>query len=86
MSAVGYCGDNAACGGFFGMLKRERINHRRYRTLGIAKADIFNYIERFHNPQMRQRAAKQISSSQPFYNLLREIPFTGELLRMSKNS
>jgi putative transposase len=24
MSAVGHCGDNAACEGFFGMLKRER--------------------------------------------------------------
>jgi len=28
MSAVGHCGDNAACEGFFGLLKRERI----YRT------------------------------------------------------
>ena len=26
MSAVGHCGDNAACEGFFGMLKRERTN------------------------------------------------------------
>ena len=28
MTAVGHCGDNAACEGFFAMLKRERINHR----------------------------------------------------------
>ena len=25
MSAVGHCADNAACEGFFGMLKRERV-------------------------------------------------------------
>jgi len=58
MSAVGHCGDNAACEGFFGMLKRERVNRKKYRTLDIAKADIFNYIERFHNPRMRRRVAK----------------------------
>ena len=58
MSAAGHCGDNAACEGFFGMLKRERVNRKKYRTLDIAKADIFNYIERFHNPRMRRRVAK----------------------------
>jgi putative transposase len=25
MSAVGHCGDNAACEGFFGILRRERV-------------------------------------------------------------
>lgn len=59
MSAVGHCGDNAACEGFFGMLKRQRTNHRRYRTQDEAKADVFNYIERFHSPRMRRRVAKQ---------------------------
>ncbi len=59
MSAVGHCGDNAACEGFFGMLKRERIYHRRYRTRNEAKADVFDYLERFHNPRMRRRMALQ---------------------------
>ncbi len=59
MSAVGHCGDNAACEGFFGMLKREWIYRTRYRTLDAAKADVFHYIERFHNPRMRRRVAKQ---------------------------
>ena len=59
MSAVGHCGDNAACEGFFGMLKRERVHHRRYRTLDEARADVFDYIERFHNPRMRRRVANQ---------------------------
>ena len=49
MSAVGHCGDNAACEGFFGMLKRERIHRHCYPTLDVAKADVFDYIERFHN-------------------------------------
>ena len=34
MSAVGHCGDNAPAEGFFGMLKRERVNRRRYRVIG----------------------------------------------------
>ncbi|WP_139173244.1 IS3 family transposase, partial [Marinobacter mobilis] len=59
MSAVGHCGDNAACEGFFGILKRERVHRRRYRTLDEARADIFDYIERFHNPRMRRRVATQ---------------------------
>jgi len=59
MSAVGHCGDNAACEGFFGMLKRERVHRVRYRTIDIAKSDLFDYIERFHNPRMRRRVAKQ---------------------------
>lgn len=59
MSAVGHCGDNAACEGFFGVLKRERVHRVRYRTLDVAKSDLFDYIERFHNPRMRRRVAKQ---------------------------
>lgn len=59
MSAVGHCGDNAACEGFFGVLKRERVAHRQYRTRDEARADLFDYIERFHNPRMRRRVAKQ---------------------------
>ena len=59
MSAVGHCGDNAAAEGFFGMLKRERVNRRRYQTLAEARTDVFDYIERFHNPRIRQRMAAE---------------------------
>ena len=59
MSAVGHCGDNAACEGFFGMLKRERTNRMKYPTLDAAWADVFDYIERFHNPRMRRRVARE---------------------------
>ncbi len=55
MSEVGHCGDNAPAEGFFGMLKRERTNRRRYRTLADARADVFDYIERFHNPRIQRR-------------------------------
>lgn len=59
MSAVGHCADNAACEGFFGMMKREVVNRRQYRTLNEARADVFNYIERFHNPRRRRKVAAQ---------------------------
>lgn len=59
MSAVGHCGDNAACEGFFGLLKRERIYRTSYPTLDAARADVFDYIERRHNPRMRRRIARQ---------------------------
>ncbi len=37
MSAVRHCGDNAAMGGFFGVLKRQRVHLRRYLTSARAK-------------------------------------------------
>jgi len=55
MSAVGHCGDNAAAEGFFGLLKRERVNRRRYLTLAEARSDVFDYIERFHKLRMQRR-------------------------------
>jgi len=59
MSRVGHCGDNAAAEDFFGMLKRERINRRKYRTFDEARADIFDYIEGFHNPRIQRRPDSQ---------------------------
>lgn len=55
MSAVGHCADNAAAEGFFGMIKRERVHRPRYLTLADARSDMFDYIERFHNPRMQRR-------------------------------
>lgn len=59
MSAVGSYADNAAMEGFFGLLKRDRVNRRRYRTRREATADVFDYIERFHNPRMRRRIERR---------------------------
>jgi len=55
MSAVGSCYDNAAAESFFGLLKRERVNRRRYVTRAEARADIFDYIERFHNQRKKRK-------------------------------
>lgn len=68
MSAVGHCADNAACEGFFGVIKRERIRYRSYRTRDEARADIFDYIERFHNPRMRRRLARKDQQITSFLN------------------
>ena len=55
MSAVGSCADNAACEGFFGMLKRECVNRRRYQARTEARSDVFDDIERFYNPRRKRR-------------------------------
>lgn len=54
MNAVGRRGDDAAMERFFGLLKRKRVHRRRYLALAEARADVFDYIERLHNP-LRQR-------------------------------
>lgn len=53
MSGVGNCYDNAVAESFFGLLKRERVNRRHYRTRAEARADVFDYIERFYNRRRR---------------------------------
>ena len=68
MSRVGHCGDNAACEGFFGLLKRERTHHQKYRTRAEIRADVFNYIERFHNPRMQRRVARADQQFTSFLN------------------
>ena len=49
MSARGSCYDNAVVESFFASMKRERCKRTRYKTREEAKADIFDYIERFYN-------------------------------------
>ena len=69
MSAAGSCADNAPAESFFGLLKRERVNRRQYRTRSEARADIFDYIERFYNPrkrrQLEMRKQKDLLLTQP---------------------
>ena len=68
MSAVGHCADNAACEGFSGLLKRERVYRRNYRTRDEARADLFDYLERFHNPVCDVEWRGSISSFQTSSN------------------
>jgi len=51
MSRSGNVWDNAAMESFFSSLKTERITRKMYRTRDDAKADVFDYIERFYNPK-----------------------------------
>lgn len=49
MIGVENCYDNAAAESFFGLLIRERVHRRQYRTRAEARADILVDIERFDN-------------------------------------
>jgi putative transposase len=49
MSRSGNCWDNAVMESFFSTMKTERCHRRHYATREVARADIFDYIERFYN-------------------------------------
>ena len=53
MSRAGNVWDNAAMESFFSSLKTERTALRTYRSRDQAKADVFDYIERFYNQRRR---------------------------------
>jgi putative transposase len=53
MSRSGNVWDNAAMESFFSSLKTERTARKTYRTREEAKADVFDYIERFYNAKRR---------------------------------
>lgn len=61
MSRSGDVWDNAAVESFFSTLKTERTSRRVYRTRDEAKADVFDYIERFYNPKRRHSALGYMS-------------------------
>ena len=55
MSAAGSSTDNAAAESFFGVFKCERVNRQHHRTRAVARADIFDGIERGRNPRQWRR-------------------------------
>ena len=61
MSRSGNVWDNAAMESFFSSLKTERTARKTYRTRDAAKADVFDYIERFYNPERRHSTIGYIS-------------------------
>ena len=61
MSRRGDCWDNAAMESFFSSLKSERIYRRMYRNREEARADVFDYIERFYNPRRRHSTLGYLS-------------------------
>ncbi len=46
---------------FFSSLKTERTARKTYRTRNDAKADVFDYIERFYNPKRRHSTIGYVS-------------------------
>ena len=64
LSGKGSCYDNAAVESFFATLKRERVKRRKYRTRDEARADVFDYIERFYNRERRHGYVGNISPAQ----------------------
>ncbi len=61
MSRSGNVRDNAAMESFFSSLKTERTARKVYRTRDAARADVFDYVERFYNPQRRHSTLGYLS-------------------------
>jgi putative transposase len=61
MSRSGNCRDNAAMESFFSSLKTERTARKTYRTRDEARADVFDYIERFYNTKRRHSTIGYLS-------------------------
>jgi putative transposase len=61
MSRSGNVWDNAAMESFFSSLKTERTARKTYRTRDAARADVFDYIERFYNPKRRHSTLGYLS-------------------------
>ena len=64
MSRRGDCWDNAAMESFFSTMKTERVDRRPYATRDDARADVFDYIERFYNPRRRHSVLDYLSPVQ----------------------
>ncbi len=64
MSRAGNVWDNAAMESFFSSLKTERTARKTYLSRSEAKADVFDYIERFYNSRRRHSAIGYISPAE----------------------
>ena len=61
MSRSGNVWDNAAMKSFFSSLKTERTARKTYRSRDQARADVFDYIERFYNLARRHSTLGYLS-------------------------
>jgi putative transposase len=64
MSRQGDVWDNSAMESFFSSLKTERVNRRVYATRDQARADVFDYVERFYNQRRRHSTIGYVSPAQ----------------------
>jgi putative transposase len=62
MSRAGNCWDNAATESFFSSLKTERTARKTYRSRDQARADVFDYVERWYNSQRRHSTLGYLST------------------------
>lgn len=61
MSRAGEVWDNSAMESFFSSLKTERTARKVYLSRAQARADVFDYIERFYNPTRRHSTLGYVS-------------------------
>ena len=61
MSRKGNCWDNACMESFFGSLKTEWLDGKKYQTHQDAKNNLFEYIELFYNRKRRHAALGYLS-------------------------
>ena len=61
MSRPGNCYDNAVVESFFGTLKSELVEQRRYRTRDEARASVFEWIECWYNRKRRHSSLGYLS-------------------------
>jgi putative transposase len=64
MSRAGNVWDNAVMESFFSTLKTERTAARTYPTRDAARADVFDFLERFYNPIRRHSTLGYLSPMQ----------------------
>lgn len=64
MSRKGNCWDNAVMERFFGSLKSERTNGKKYLSRAHARDDVIDYIEHFYNNQRLHSALNYMSPVQ----------------------
>ena len=64
MSRQGDVWDNSAMESFFSSHKTERVNRRVYATRDQARADVFDYVERFYNQRRRHSTIGYVSPAQ----------------------
>jgi putative transposase len=61
MSRAGEVWDNSAMESFFSSLKTERMVRKVFRSREHARAEVFDYIERFYNPTRRHSTLGYVS-------------------------
>jgi transposase InsO family protein len=64
MSRRGNCWDNAPVESFFGTLKQELVNRRRFATREAARKEVFEYIEVWYNRQRRHSSLGYVSPAE----------------------